>query len=156
MTPLVESLQKLKDDRGAMASLRKALIPEQRQRCFRYLPRLGCKFESEHEVLRISILAYFWGNYPSHSDVAGNLGQSMRRITNGSDEHPFRRRFERIIATDSLSELADQLQGAVSLLKKTGSGIEFNQLNNDLYWFSRNPNRVKLEWSGGFYLEVES
>jgi CRISPR type I-E-associated protein CasB/Cse2 len=154
MTPLLDSLQTLALDRGAMAALRKALIHEQRQRCFRYLPRLGCKFENEREVLRFCLLAHIWGHHPLHSD-AGNLGQSMRALTGGDETHPFNRRFERIIAADSLEELAGQLQGSVSLLHRTGVPIDFDRLSKDLFWFSRNPDRVKTEWCGGFYVERE-
>jgi CRISPR type I-E-associated protein CasB/Cse2 len=153
MTPLLESLERLKQDRGAMAALRKALIPEQCQRCFKYLPRIGCKFESESEVLRFSIIAHFWGHHPKNSNAAGNLGQSMRTITRGEREHPFNKRFERLIAADSLGELAGQLRGVLSLLKGASASIDFDRLTNDLFWFSRNSDRVKREWCGGFYVE---
>jgi CRISPR type I-E-associated protein CasB/Cse2 len=153
MTPLLTSLENLTKDRGAMAALRKALIPEQRQGCFKYLPRLGCRFESEPEVLRFSIIAHFWGHYPQHSDTAGNLGQSMRAIANGDMGHPFNKRFERLIAADSLEELAAQLKGVLSLLKSASASIDFDRLASDLFWFERNPSQLKREWCGGFYVE---
>jgi CRISPR type I-E-associated protein CasB/Cse2 len=153
MTDLIPSLQRLQRDRGAMAALRKALIPTQRQFSYRYLSRLGCTFEHDRDVLRFSILAHFWGHHPSHSNTTGNLGRSMRKITGGDEKHPFNKRFERIIACDSLEELAGQLQGNVSLLKRAGVAIDFNQFADDLYWFTRTPDRVKLRWSGGFYVE---
>jgi CRISPR type I-E-associated protein CasB/Cse2 len=153
MTPLLTALQILGRDRGAMAALRKALIPEQRQRCFRYLPRLGCKFEGERELLQFSILAHVWGHHPMHADTAGNLGASMRQITDGDEDHPFNRRFERLIAADTLEELAGQIQGSVSLLHRAACPINFDRLNSGLFWFSRNPERVKREWCGGFYVQ---
>jgi hypothetical protein len=89
-----------------MAALRKALIPEQRHRCYRYLPRLGCKFADDNDMLRACIIAHCWGHHQARSDTAGNLGCSMRQITGGAERHPFNRRFERVIACDSLEELA--------------------------------------------------
>jgi CRISPR type I-E-associated protein CasB/Cse2 len=154
MTPLLTSLQTLAQDRGAMAALRKALIAEQRQRCFRYLPRLGCKFEHSNEVLRYCVVAHCWGHHPVHSDSAGNLGCSMRQITGGDEKHPFARRFERLIAADSLEELAGQLKGNISLLHRASAALDFNLLRDDLFWFTRSPDRVKLRWSGGFYVDV--
>jgi CRISPR type I-E-associated protein CasB/Cse2 len=153
MTPLLESLEKLRADRGAMAALRKSLILEQRQRCYRYLPRLGCSFNGERDILQFSILAHVWGHHPAHSDTAGNLGASMHKITGGDEDHPFNRRFERFIASDSLDELAGQIQGIVSLLHRASIPLDFDQLSNDLFWFSRNPDRVKREICGGFYVK---
>jgi CRISPR type I-E-associated protein CasB/Cse2 len=152
MTNLIPALQALSQDRGAMAALRKALIPTQKQFCYKYLPRLGCKFEHYQEVLRFCVLAHFWGHHPSHSDTAGNLGRSMRRITEGDEKHPFNKRFARLIASDSLEELSGQLQGDVSLIKREGIAIDFNLLKDDLFWFTRTPDRVKMRWSGGFYV----
>lgn len=110
MTPLLTSLTGLQADRGAMAALRYALT-EQRQRCFKYLNRLGCKFENPNDMLRFEILAYCWGHHPMHADAAENLGVSMRKITGGDEQHPFNRRFERLIAADSIEELSEQLRG---------------------------------------------
>jgi CRISPR type I-E-associated protein CasB/Cse2 len=155
MTSLLTSLETLAQDRGAMAALRKALIPEQRQRCYRYLPRLGCSFNGERDILQFSILAHVWGHHPAHSDTAGNLGASMHKITNGDEANPFNRRFERLIASDSLDELAGQIQGIVSLLHRASIPLNFDQLSNDLFWFSRNPDRVKQEWCAGFYIVRE-
>lgn len=154
MTPLLKSLTGLEKDRGAMAALRKALT-EQRQRTYRYLPRLGCGFKSDNDVLRACILAHCWGHHPSHAQT-GNLGCSMHRITRGDDRNPFNRRFDRLIACDSLGELSEQLRGVVSILKSSGISINYDMLADDLFWFPRNPDRTKREWSAGFYLQQET
>lgn len=156
MTPLLKSLQGLQEDRGAMAALRKALT-EQQQRAYRYLPRLGCKFADQSDMLRACIIAHCWGHHPMHADTIGNLGYSMHWITGGDEKNPFNRRFERLIACDSLDEIAEQLRGIVSLLKRDSIPINYNKFADDLFWFPRNPDRTKREWSGGFYLqEVEA
>ena len=108
MTQLLTCLQNLEQDRGAMAALRHALS-EQQQRCYKYLARMGCKFESDLDMLRFEILAYCWGHHSSHSEAVGNLGRSMRRITGGDEDHSFNRRFERLLACDSLDEVAEQV-----------------------------------------------
>ena len=112
-----------------------ALIP--------WLLLLACALLAAQESLR-TVLAL---------RIARNLGGSLRRLTGGQEKHPFNKRFQRLIAADSLEELVEQLRSSLPLLKREGIPIDFDQLDNDLRWFSRNPDRVKREWSGGFYVD---
>jgi CRISPR type I-E-associated protein CasB/Cse2 len=151
MSLLLEPLSSLTHNRAAMAALRKALIPSQTQRAYQYLPRLGCAFKDDDEILAFSIIAHFWGHYPTHTDGFGNLGRTLQTITKGDEQHPFHRRFQRLIACDSLQELGEQLRPIIFLVKKSGAKINISALFKDLSQFSRDPRSIKQQWCKGFY-----
>src|SRR5437764_6315094 len=85
---VLDYLRRVKNDRGAMAELRRALSPAQRHRAWPLLARVSGIGDP-----RIEVVAGLFAYHPDESH-SGNLGTTCRRLTDGSAS--FEGRFARL------------------------------------------------------------
>ncbi len=148
--PFLEFLRQFRDNPGAMADLRCALIPAREFRSWPYLSRF-CRLDHDRERIRLAIVAAAFGIQPENGPAEENLGDVMRRIQKG--EHgddglsTYELRFKRLLDCDTVDELAPLLHSVFRVAKSRGIPINHNNLLHDLqYW----GERVKLNWAARF------
>jgi CRISPR system Cascade subunit CasB len=140
---VLDYLRRVKNDRGAMAELRRALSPAQRHRAWPLLARVGGIGNP-----RIEVIAGLFAYQPEESH-SGNLGATCRRLAVGNNS--FEGRFARLLACD-YDEICERLRPVILAAKAKGIGVNYEQLFTDLsYWGSR----VKTEWAQEYWGEPD-
>lgn len=141
---LLTHLRRLKDDRGAMADLRRALNPAQRHRAWPLLAPVRGIGKPRFEVVA-GLFAY----HPAET-THGNLGTTCHRLA--TESNSFEMRFHRLLACDR-TEITARLRPVVLAARARGVEINYKQLFIDLsYW----GDRVKSEWAREFWNVPES
>ena len=136
---LLAYLRQLKNDRGAMADLRRALNPAQRHRAWPLLARVRGIGDP-----RIEVVAGLFAYHPDETDE-GNLGSTCRRLAGGNES--FDARFRRLLSCD-YDEICNQLRPIILAAKAKGIDVNYQELFTDLtYW----GDRVKARWAREFW-----
>jgi CRISPR system Cascade subunit CasB len=140
---VLDFLRRIKEDRGAMAELRRALNPAQRHRAWPLLARVGGIDNPRIEAIA-GLFAYH--PYETHS---GNMGTTCRRLA--QENNSFDSRFARLLACD-YDEISDRLRPVILAARAKGIGVNYERLFTDLsYW----GDRVKAEWAQEYWGEEE-
>ncbi|MCS6805131.1 MAG: type I-E CRISPR-associated protein Cse2/CasB [Acidobacteriota bacterium] len=132
-------LRQLKNDRGAMADLRRALNPAQRHRAWPLLARFGGIGNARYETV-----AGLFAHHPEETN-AGNLGTTCRQL--GAEHNTFEGRFRRLLACDR-EEICDHIRPVVFVAKSKGVPVNYEQLFVDLWYWS---DAVKVRWAAEFW-----
>jgi CRISPR system Cascade subunit CasB len=136
---VLDYLRRFKEDRGAMADLRRALNPAQRHRAWPLLGRVGGIGHS-----RIEVIAGLFAYHPDETHE-GNLGTTCRRLKEENDS--FEARFVRLLACD-YDEICDRLRPVILAAKAKGIVVNYERLFTDLsYW----GDRVKADWAREYW-----
>jgi CRISPR system Cascade subunit CasB len=132
-------LRSLKNDRGAMANLRCALVPARRHRAWPLLARVGGIGDPIAETVA-ALYAY-------HPDETGNgnLGDTCRQLA--GTHNSFDGRFRRLLACDR-GELCERLRPIVLAAKAKGIPVNYQTLIEDLCWWGE---RVRIRWAQAFW-----
>lgn len=83
-----------------------------------------------------------------------SVGTAARRLVSGDDEETrIKRRFDRIITSQSITELSNHLRGMVQLLKQSSVPLDYAMLAEDIYRFrsDKGRDRVRLKWGQDYY-----
>ncbi len=152
--PFLEFLERNRENPGVMADLRCALIPAREYRSWQYIARF-CDLENERERTIAATVSAAFGIQPERGGEYENVGDVMRRIAcgdNGADGlSSFELRFERLLACDSVGELAPQLHGIFKAAKARAIPINHENLWNDLFFWG---DRVKRSWASHYQLFI--
>jgi CRISPR type I-E-associated protein CasB/Cse2 len=132
---LLTYLRQLKEDRGAMAELRRALTPTQRHRAWPLLARVGGIDEPRYETVA-GLFAY----HPLETGT-GNLGVTCRLLS--GDHNTFEGRFRRLLSCDR-NNICEHVRPVVLAAKAKGIPVNFEQLFVDLSYWS---DAVKARWA---------
>ena len=86
-----------------------------------------------------------------------DLGASLRALRVGEDSQAVDRRFNAMITSASLSELANHLRHLIKLLKsRTNAKVDYAQLGQVLVWFQIGyQSSVRLIWWRSYYRRSE-
>jgi CRISPR type I-E-associated protein CasB/Cse2 len=136
---LLTYLRQLKEDRGAMAELRRALTPTQRHRAWPLLARVGGIDEPRYETV-----AGLFASHPLETG-SGNLGVTCRLLS--GDHNTFEGRFRRLLACDR-DAICAHVRPVVLAAKAKGLPVNFEQLFADLSYWS---DRVKAQWAAEYW-----
>jgi CRISPR system Cascade subunit CasB len=132
-------LRQLKNDRGAMADLRRALTPIQRYRAWPVLARFGGINKP-----RFEIIAGLYAHHPEETST-GNLGTTCRQLS--GEYHSFEGRFRRLLCCDR-EDIYGHIRPIVLAAASKGIRINYKQLFTDLsYW----GDSVKARWATEFW-----
>jgi len=132
-------LGQLKNDRGAMADLRRALNPVQRPRAWPLLAQVGGIDEPRFETI-----AGLFGRHPEET-TAGNLGTTCMQL---SGEHKsFEGRFRRLLSCDR-DNVCEHVRPVVFAAAAKGIRVNHEQLFIDLWYWS---DAVKARWATEFW-----
>ncbi len=132
-------LRRLKNDRGAMADLRRTLAPAQRHRAWPLLARFGGIDEARFETV-----AGLFAHHPRET-TAGNLGTTCRQLS--GEHNTFEGRFRRLLSCDR-DNICEHIRPVVFAAAAKGMHVNYEQLFTDLWYWS---DAVKARWATEFW-----
>src|SRR5437867_11514347 len=112
-------LRQYRNDRGAMADLRRALNPAQRHRAWPLLARFGGIDEPRFETI-----AGLFAHHPDETN-AGNLGTTCRQLSR--EHNTFDGRFRRMLACDR-DDICDHIRPVILAAKAKGIPVNYEHL----------------------------
>lgn len=159
---LVERLEALREDRGAMANLRRGFSPATEDRAWPWIAR-WCDLTKDHQRLIYTAVAAAYATHPETTDQ-GNLGTVMRSIAQNDQKRQneqkgddglasFEARFRRLLACQSLEQVCQRLASVIRAATQRGVPVNYEQLFVDL-WKWRYPTsreRVKVDWAAAYW-----
>lgn len=142
---LLSFLRGLKNDRGAMASLRCAIKRAQRHRAWPLLGAVGGIGNARYETVA-GLFAY----HPDETTI-GNLGTTCRRLS--GEFNSFDGRFRRLLTCDR-EEICERLAPVIFAARAKGVAVNYEKLFIDLcYWSDKVKERWAQEYWGGSEME---
>jgi CRISPR system Cascade subunit CasB len=148
---------RVKQDRGALAALRRGLSPATVMDAWPVVARLGGDIGQPGESVCVDIAALF-ATHPDESS-ARNLGETCRAIAwdpaKGEVIDSHERRFRRLLAADSSADLAGQLRTWVRLAASKGVGVNYESLFTDLWNWRWYADDIRVQWARSFWRSGE-
>lgn len=156
--PLVDYLNRLveRDDRGALAALRRGLgkEPGTAPEMYPHVMRFNPSAYDERSYFLVASLFALWhqGSPPRGGPTPRNFGDSFRQVAQQSQSESIDRRFVALLNADR-DELPDHLRHAVSLMRSAGQPVRVNwdQLLRDLRYWDSERRTVQRAWARGFW-----
>lgn len=140
-----------KDDRAALAHLRRGLGRENAAEMFPYISGWTANLYPKDENAYF-LVASLIGLYPTNSwksdEKYNNLGNSLSFLKEESGS--IERRFVALLNADE-EDLPHHLRQIVSILKSKDAPINWLQLLRDIKYWSADNNNVQREWAKGFW-----
>lgn len=133
-------------NRGKRAALRHYWSEATRSHAFPILGQVGALGDA-----RKTILAALFAINPNHQ-AGVSVGTAARRIdTTKSEDHPYERHFNRLLANDTLAELAQGLYRLNKRLERQQIGLDYNLLNQHLHFWNQDSDSIKTDWAKHFW-----
>ena len=150
--PYITFLLSLKENRGALAALRRGLgrTPGTTPEMYPYIvPWLPDKVSAQMEAAYYLTAALF--AYHPVNTLSGNLGDHLRATINGGgNEQATERRFVALLQCHP-DDLPGHLRHAVSYLKSKEQPVNWQQLFEDLLKWDHPQRFVQKRWAGSFW-----
>ena len=143
----IAQLVRLCDDRGHSAALRRYWSETTRHQALPILGRLGAIGDD-----RNTIVAALYAVHPNHSEGFG-IGLAALRLGDRKDgDHPYDSHFRRLLACDTLDDLALQLHRLVQRLSRESIPLDYAKLLKELrFWSTGHAESVKTSWAKEFW-----
>ena len=159
--PFIAYLQSLveKDDRGALAALRRGLgqkpgsVPEMYRYIIPNLPENPPRWQEEACYLIAALFAFHPVSTEDTEDTEDrNLGNHLAKARAEGNEDALERRFTALLSAHP-DDLPDYLRQTISILKSKEIPVNWNQLFSDVQWWSHPDygDRVKKRWATAFW-----
>lgn len=150
--PFITYLESLREDRGALAALRRGLgqPPGDAREMYPYVVRwLPAEAGAQRETAYYLVAALF--AYHPDPGGNGNLGQAFRRTldTNG-DSTATERRFTALL-TAHQDDLPFYLRQAISYLKSKEVPVDWHQLFADILAWGHPAGYIQKHWARAFW-----
>lgn len=143
---LLTRLRHLCADRGNRAALRRYWSPTTRHQAYPLLGQLGALRDE-----RKTTLVALYAEHPEEKQ-GQTVGKAALRLGERKDgQHPYDRHFRRLLACDSLDDLAVQLHRLVRRLAREGVGLDYEMLYKDLNFWANYSEDVKVRWAADFW-----
>lgn len=155
--PLLAFLRGHRDDRGAMASLRCALVEDKRHRAWPLLARFQ-GIGSDPRALAVQLVAGLYASHPEEAEN-GDLGSTCRallsdderqRIDSKSEPGPVSRRMQHLLAAEG-DEVFPRVLRLVLRAKAESVPVNYDRLLEDLMQWRHDPNAVRVRWARSFW-----
>ena len=151
--PFIEYLYTLKEDRAALADLRRGLAkkPGTESCMYPYVVRwLSADCPRQKEAVYYLVAALF-GLHPSIAEE-GNMGAHFRRAAEkeGESQEAAERRFRGLLAAHP-EDMPFHLRQAVSYLKSKEIPICWQQLLADLIYWGHPDKYAQRRWAGSYW-----
>lgn len=145
--PLILKLLSLSQNRGAMAELRRFWSPATLHYAYPILGRLGVPDPRHPDAITAALYAV----HPHHSSEAKGVGSACQRLAGGQEKESFERHFRRLLASEELGEVAEQLYRISKRLHKESIPLNYNKLLWDLRTWSKKSDEIKTRWAMDFW-----
>lgn len=150
--PFITYLESLREDRGALAALRRGLGQPlgQAREMYPYVVRwLPPQASSQREAAFYLVAALF--AYHSDPGGNGNAGQAFRRaLSPDSDSSAIERRFTALL-TAHQDDLPFYLRQAIGFLKSKDVPVDWHQLLTDVLGWGHPAGYVQKQWARAFW-----
>ncbi|MCP5535197.1 MAG: type I-E CRISPR-associated protein Cse2/CasB [Akkermansiaceae bacterium] len=147
----IKRLQKITDDRGNRAALRKYWSPTTRHQAYPILGLLGALGDE-----RKTITAALFAEHPEHRENI-SVGKAALLLGDRKDgDHPYDRHFRRLLACDDLTDLGQQLHRLIKRISREGIGLDYADLHKRLNFWANYRDEVKLYWAADFWQASEA
>ncbi len=133
-------------DRGSAAELRRYWSPATRHYAFPVLGRIGVSQPRSADAFTAALYAL----NPRHAAGGLRPGQALKKFANG--EESFDAHMRRLLASDDLNEVADQLQRLFARLDGEGIALDYNRLLWDLRNWTKKSEDVKTRWGQDYWM----
>ena len=150
--PFITYLESLRDDRGALAALRRGLgqppgtVADTYRYVVRWLPDGAPPWQ---EAAYYGVSALF--AYHPAAGGSGNVGSHFRRACDpGGDDTAIERRFTALLAAHP-DDLDVYLRQAVSFLKSKDVPVNWHQLLSDVQGWGYETRSVQKRWAQAFW-----
>lgn len=147
-----------RNDRGALADLRRGLSPATEERAWPYLASYCDLRNHEHRLIWQTVAAGF--ATIERSTESGNLGRTLRALAMGDRRgaegvdalKSFDARFRRLLTCRSSGDLCRHLPAIIRAAKCKGVEIDFRRLFWDLMqWDGENRDDVRARWAAAYW-----
>jgi len=150
--PFISYLETLREDRGALAALRRGLgePPGSAREMFPYVVRwLPIEVTPQREAAHFLVAALF--AYHPDPGGSGNLGHAFRRtLEPNGDNTAIERRFTALL-TAHPDDLPFYLRQAVSFLRSKEVPVDWHQLFSDIQGWGHPSGYVQKKWARAFW-----
>ena len=157
-SPLVEHLEALraKDDRGALAALRRGLgrVPGEVASMYRHVvPWLPRELDPWGEHAHYLIAALF-AMHPESGGTGRSLGRAMAMLRAAGGSESVERRFVALLDAHP-EDLGEHLRHAVSLLRSKDIALDWHLLLRDVRSWTHLDGWVQRTWASDFWGHAE-
>jgi len=136
-------------DRGASAMLRRYWSDTTRHYAYPVLARLPVSGFDTPDALAAALYAV----NPNHRSGGLRPGQALSRLASDGDIKSFERHFRRLLASETLDEVAGQLHRLFKRLERETIALDFNCLLWDLRNWRKDRDGVRTRWATDFWLK---
>ncbi len=143
---LIQKLVAACRDRGASAELRRFWSTATRHYAFPVLGRIGVGSPRSADA----VTAALYSLNPRHTAGGLRPGQALQRFAGG--EESFDAHVRRLLASDDLDDVADQLQRLFVRLDGEGIALDYNRLLWDLRNWAKKSEDVKTRWGQDYWM----
>lgn len=150
--PFVEYLESLREDRAALAQLRRGLgqPPGTATDTFRYVARWIASDTPRRVEEAHYLLAVLYASHPAPGG-SGNMGEHFRRAGRDAvDRTAIERRFTALLAAHP-DDLPFFLRQAVSFLRSNDVPVDWQQLFQDLLAWGHPDRYVQRNWARAYW-----
>lgn len=135
-----------RNNRGNRAAMRRYWSPTTRHQAYPLLGRLGALRDE-----RKTIISALYAEHPEHR-AGQSVGKAALRLgKREKGDHPYDRHFRRLLACDTLEDLAQQLHRLVKRLQREGIGLDYEDLYKKLNYWAKYRESVKVDWAADFW-----
>lgn len=146
--PFVARLLRLQDDRGCLSHLRRFWSPATLHYAYPILGRLGIPDPRRPDAITAALFAA----HPLHQLGGPGIGKAALLLGDRKDDkHPYDSHFRRLLASESLPDVADQLHKLVRRLEREGKALDYNQVMWDLRTWEKKAADIKTRWAMDFW-----
>lgn len=142
-------------DRGTRAELRRYWSERGKHYAYPVLGKLRAIDNQPREVVAALFATHDRDTLRAHRKGGLSVGGAFLDLAGGSRSKPAydstERHFRRLLACDSLDELALQLHRLVKRLERDSVPLDYEKLLRDLRFWSKSAERVKTDWSLDFW-----
>lgn len=134
--------------RGERAALSRYWSEASRAHAFPILGNLGALGDE-----RKTILAALFAIHPLHKkSKMGSIGSAANQLGKTKEgDHPYERHFKRLLACETLSDLAPNLYRLCKRLDRDKIPLDYELLHKDLNFWAHYHERVKTDWAKDFW-----
>ena len=150
--PFVERLERLREDRGALADLRRGLghSPGATREMYRYIVPWVPAGASQRREATYYLIASLFAYHPAPGGE-GNIGSHFARtLAPGGDHTAVERRLATLLAAHP-DDLSFHLRQAVGYLKSKEVPVNWNQLFADVQAWGHPDGYVQKQWARAFW-----
>lgn len=152
--PLIEKLVKTCDDRGNRAELRRFWSPATLHYAYPVLGRLGIFNQRNPGAITRNpdaITAALYAVSPHHAPNGLRVGQACRKLAGDKGFESFEKHFRRLLASEDLQEVGDQLHRIFKRLDRDSIALDYNRLLWNLRKWNKESGEIKTRWAMDFW-----